>query len=90
METKEWTVRISLAEDGDDTSARATLTTGDGESVTGTGRARRNPADPSQPRIGDELAASRALADLAQRLAVITSHDISESDAESPAPTRSW
>ncbi|MFB4281601.1 dsRBD fold-containing protein [Nonomuraea sp. MTCD27] len=90
MEAKEWTVRISLAEDGDDTAARATLTMGNGDRVTGTGRARRNPADPAVPEIGDELAASRALADLAERLAVITKHDISETTAESPAPTRSW
>ncbi|MEU0566707.1 dsRBD fold-containing protein [Nonomuraea sp. NPDC005983] len=39
--------------------------------------------------IGDELAASRALADLAERLAVITNRDISESTAESATPTRS-
>ncbi|MEV4170861.1 HAD-IA family hydrolase [Nonomuraea sp. NPDC049709] len=90
MEAKEWTVRISLAEDGDDTAARATLTMGNGDRVTGTGRARRNPADPAVPEIGDELAASRALADLAERLAVITKHDISETTAEFPAPTRSW
>ncbi|GAA4955194.1 hypothetical protein HD597_001521 [Nonomuraea thailandensis] len=90
MDTKEWTVRISLAEAGDDTSAQATLTTAKGEHVTGTGKARRNPADPSKPVIGDELAASRALADLAQRLAVIANHDISESAADAPPPTRSW
>ncbi|MGW0805447.1 dsRBD fold-containing protein [Nonomuraea sp. NPDC002799] len=91
MEAKEWNVRIHLAEDGDDTSARATLTTGDGTQVTGTGRARRNPADPAKADIGDELAAARALADLADKLAVIARRDISGStDAGPPSPGRSW
>lgn len=89
MKAKEWTVRIQLTEDGDDTSARAALTTGDGTEVTGTGHARRNPSDPAVPMIGDELAASRALADLAERLAVITQREIAGS-ADSPAPGRSW
>ncbi|MFG1975894.1 dsRBD fold-containing protein [Nonomuraea fuscirosea] len=118
METKEWAVRIELAEDGDDTTARATLTapaghdtteTGHdtavagrdgaeagrataeaGRALTGVGRARRNPADARVAGIGDELAVSRALADLAEQLAVITNRDIAESSAESPAPSRSW
>lgn len=90
MEGKEWTVRISLAEAGDDTSAQAALTTGKGERVIGSGRARRSPGDPEVPEIGDELAVSRALADLAQKLAVMTNHDISESTDGSPTPTRSW
>ncbi|MGW4798637.1 DUF1876 domain-containing protein [Nonomuraea sp. NPDC004297] len=90
MKAKEWTVRVTLTESGSDTSAEATLTSMNGERVTGTGHARRNPADPEAPRIGDELAASRALADLARRLAVIANHDISESSADTPAPTRSW
>ncbi|MFI7698705.1 DUF1876 domain-containing protein [Nonomuraea sp. NPDC049480] len=89
MKAKEWTVRIELTEDGDDTAARAALTTGDGTEITGNGRARRNPSDPMVPEIGDELAASRALADLAEHLAVITQRDIAGS-ADAPAPIRSW
>ncbi|MFI6923034.1 DUF1876 domain-containing protein [Nonomuraea spiralis] len=86
MEAKQWTVRIHLAEDGDDTSARAVLTTPDGTRVEGTGHARRNPADPSLPEVGDELAVSRALADLAGRLGADARHDL----GDGPAPTRSW
>ncbi|WP_344495998.1 dsRBD fold-containing protein [Nonomuraea monospora] len=41
------------------------------------------------PEIGDELAASRALADLASKLAVITQRDITEL-ADPPTPSRSW
>ncbi|NJP94617.1 DUF1876 domain-containing protein [Nonomuraea sp. FMUSA5-5] len=90
MEAKQWAVQIYLAEDGDDTHARAVLTTRDGqERVAGTGHARRNPSDPSVPEIGDELAASRALADLADKLAVITRRDITEV-ADAAVPARSW
>jgi hypothetical protein len=90
MEAKEWIVRINLDEDGDETSARATLTTDGGGQATGTGRARRNPADPAVAEIGDELAASRALADLSAKLAAMTRHDIAGSAPDSPPPARSW
>ncbi|MGW5160511.1 DUF1876 domain-containing protein [Nonomuraea wenchangensis] len=89
MRAKEWNVRLELTEDGDDTSARAELVTDDGVEVTGQGRARRNPSDPSVPMIGDELAASRALADLAEQLALTTRRDIASS-VETSTPNRSW
>lgn len=89
MQAKQWTVQIFLTEDGDDTHARAVLTTRDSTELAGTGRARRNPVDPEVPEIGDELAASRALADLAGKLAVITQRDISEYE-DPPLPSRSW
>ncbi|MEQ4725892.1 DUF1876 domain-containing protein [Nonomuraea sp. B19D2] len=82
-------MQIYLNENGDDTYVRAVLATRDGTGLTGTGRARRNPADPSVSEIGDELAVSRALADLADKLAVVAQHDITEF-ASSPAPSRSW
>ncbi|MER6510079.1 DUF1876 domain-containing protein [Nonomuraea sp. NPDC001636] len=87
MEAKEWTVRISLAEEGDDTSARAVLTIPDGTRVEGAGHARRNPADPSMPEVGDELAVARALADLAGRLSSDARHELGDGG---PVPTRSW
>jgi hypothetical protein len=37
-------------------------------SLSGYGRSRRNPTDPSRPQIGEELAAARALHDLARHL----------------------
>ncbi|MDG2113842.1 MAG: DUF1876 family protein [Actinomycetota bacterium] len=37
-------------------------------SLSGQGRSRRNPADPSVPQVGEELAAARALHDLANHL----------------------
>ncbi|WP_328379274.1 DUF1876 domain-containing protein [Streptomyces sp. NBC_01020] len=81
MEAKQWTAQISLTEDGDETRARAVLTTQDSwrddtAHVVGRGVARRNPIDRPIPEIGDELAASRALEDLAVRLHDVASDDI--------------
>ncbi|MEU8385540.1 dsRBD fold-containing protein [Streptosporangium sp. NPDC048865] len=85
MHAKRWTVQIHITEDGDTTYARAILSTGDRTDLAGAGHACRNPADPQVPEIGDELAAARALADLAGRLLAVSSEDI----AQLTAPT-SW
>jgi hypothetical protein len=45
---------------------------------------RRNPSDESEPRIGDELAAARALSDLAHQLMAAAASDI-ESKTHVPA-----
>ncbi|MFI9155797.1 DUF1876 domain-containing protein [Streptomyces sp. NPDC053367] len=79
MEAKQWTVQIYITESGDDTQARAVLSTGgtaESDSVIGRGIARRNPMDRPIPEIGDELAASRALEDLAIRLHDVAADDI--------------
>ncbi|GIH96332.1 dsRBD fold-containing protein [Planobispora siamensis] len=89
MEAKQWSVKIYINESGDDTTARAVLLTRDGTHLSGTGHARRNPADFPVPEIGDELAAARALADLAEKLRVVTSRDIARF-AEPPVPSWSW
>jgi hypothetical protein len=81
MEAKQWTVQIYITESGDDTQARAVLSTGgppETDSVIGRGTARRNPTDRPIPEIGDELAASRALEDLAIRLHDVAADDIVE------------
>ncbi len=66
-ETKTWTAEIVLEESADQTNATVTLRTGDAECVA-KGQARRNPHDPDVPRIGEELATARALADLSSKL----------------------
>jgi Rv2632c-like len=69
-ETKVWTVEIAIEETPEGhTEAKALLHVG-GTSprLGGWGRARRNPADPAMPRVGEELAAARALSDLAHHL----------------------
>ena len=67
MHEKVWTVNVVLTEEGDITRADA-IVEGAADEVRGFGRARRAPQDPSVPVIGDELAAARALSDLAHKL----------------------
>jgi hypothetical protein len=67
IDTKVFTVEIEVVEHTDRTEAKALLSLDD-ESRAGWGRARRNPADPDRPRVGDELAMARALSDLAHHL----------------------
>ena len=77
---KEWAVMILIEETGDETVARATMTI-EGESVGGWGRARKNRVDPSVPRIGDELAAARALSDLSHRILEVAAIEVDQFSA---------
>ncbi|MEO3859913.1 dsRBD fold-containing protein [Acrocarpospora sp. B8E8] len=78
MEAKQWTVQIYITEEGDQTRARAVLSTRDKTQLEGVGHARRNPIDRPVPEIGDELAAARALAKLADSLFSASSQDITQ------------
>ena len=60
-------IDLRLEEDSDRCEATASMRTALG-TLTATGRARRNPADPEAPMIGEELAIARALAHLADQL----------------------
>ena len=62
-----WPVAISLREDGRLTRAEARLTSV-GTGMVGNGLARRNPDDQEATQIGVEIAAARALSDLAHQL----------------------
>jgi hypothetical protein len=73
--TVEWKVRLYLFEDEGTTKARAVVDTG-ATALTGHGVAHRNPADRDVPEIGDELAAGRAMYDLAQQLVGAAERDI--------------
>ena len=67
--TKTWRLEIQLFEEDDVTKARTVLDTGEGAPILeGTGRARRRPGDQPMPQVGDELAAARALLDVAHEL----------------------
>ena len=67
MTKDQWTLTLEMQEDADHCEMVARLQVGD-RTVTGEGRSRRNPTDPSVPRVGEELAAARALHDLANHL----------------------
>jgi hypothetical protein len=75
---KHWTVDIYIDEHEDDrqTRAEARLHTGDDTQLLGVGTTRRNPHDAEVPEIGDEVAASRALADLAEKLRLAAAGDV--------------
>lgn len=60
-------VEMSFTEDGDRTRAEASVDLG-GEHFAGVGQSRRAPEDPNVPVVGEELAAARALPDLAHKL----------------------
>jgi len=67
MDKPSWPLQIVFTENDDATRADITLELG-GRQYYGWGRARRNPNDPDIPRIGEEVAAARALTRLAQQL----------------------
>jgi hypothetical protein len=62
-----WTLQFEIVEDDQHCEMVVHLDAGD-RSLSGRGRSRRNPADPLVPQIGEELAAARALQDLANHL----------------------
>ncbi|HUP76650.1 MAG TPA: dsRBD fold-containing protein [Acidimicrobiales bacterium] len=74
-ETRSVLIEMRLQEDTSHCRATATMQTSIGAFV-GTGEARRHPADPIVPMIGEELAVARALVDLAQLLEAAAREEI--------------
>ena len=68
---KRWTVAIEIDEHDGHTRAKARLGWRD-QTAVGIGMARLDPDDRKVADIGDELAAARALADLARRMMAAT------------------
>lgn len=87
MHEKHWTVEIAIDEHESRTRARARLHAAGTDNLVGVGLARLNPDDTNVPKIGDELATSRALSDLAHRLLDMTADDI-ENITHEPAHLR--
>ena len=77
IESADIDIALHFSEDEDHTEARAVLSLR-GATFTGWGRSRRNPTDPSVPMVGEELAAARALSDLAHKLLEGAAEGISE------------
>jgi hypothetical protein len=74
---KQWNVQILLTEDGRETRAEARLNNNAHMSaIRGVGKANRDPGDSDVPQIGDEIAAARALNDLARKLLRTAAVDI--------------
>ncbi|WP_030196084.1 dsRBD fold-containing protein [Streptomyces sp. NRRL S-87] len=91
--TTEWRVRLDLVEDDRMTKARVELDTGTA-TLTGHGTARRSPQDADVPVIGDELAAARAMENLADQLKRAAYGDMAASGSaagpESLRPYAGW
>ena len=64
----DWSVSLSVGEIDGQTRAEARLVIAGGNQLVGHGQARRNPADQEIARIGAQIAAARALSDLAGQL----------------------
>ena len=75
---KRWSVEVFIGEHEGKTRAEARLHTDDPTNLIGIGTSRLNPTDSDVPEIGDELAVSRALRDVADRLLRATSEDIAQ------------
>lgn len=83
MRIKTWHVELFLDEEGDRTVARAVLHTGLKTHLEGRGITLRSPDDFDIPEIGDEVAAARALHELADELLRTAAGDI-EAIEEAP------
>jgi hypothetical protein len=78
MQTVGWHIEVEFDEDETNTRSALLLRLPDGAELRSHGHAKRNPADQPQPRIGEEIAAARALADLTHQLLEKAAGEISE------------
>ncbi|WP_328363079.1 DUF1876 domain-containing protein [Streptomyces sp. NBC_00445] len=63
-----WHVELEFQEDDTHTRAAAMVRLPDGSEVRAHGHATRHHTDPNQPRVGEEIAAARALNELAMQM----------------------
>ena len=77
-----WKIDLHLYEVGEETTAHAVLV-GDVPAIETTGSARRSPTVTDVPRIGDEVAAARALHRLADRMLASAKGDIAAAQGKS-------
>jgi Domain of unknown function (DUF1876)/Domain of unknown function (DUF1918) len=74
---REWNVRVSIFESGDETSANVVLIADSPGPLSARGTAHRSPHDVGVPEIGDEVAVARALRHLADKLMDTAETDVS-------------
>ena len=75
-------MRVTIFEQGDDTTATVALLADSPEALTARGTSRRSGVDPEVTHIGDEVAVARALRRLADHLLTQAEHDIEASTGE--------
>jgi hypothetical protein len=74
----QWDVRLTFEEDGDRTVCEAVLVGTRAPELRARGESVRSLRDRPEPRIGEEVAASRALSSLQRRLMAQASGDIED------------
>jgi hypothetical protein len=79
---REWSVRVTIFEKGDDTTATVALLADSPEALTARGTSHRSGTDPEVTHIGDEIAVARALHRLADHLIAAAEHDIEGATGE--------
>jgi Domain of unknown function (DUF1876) len=83
-----WHIDLDITEDGDkNTLTAAYLRLPDDAELRSEGRARRHPHDRLQNKVGEELAAARALNDLARQLLSKAADDIEQATHQPAHPT---
>jgi hypothetical protein len=73
-----WHIEMEFREEGPRTAAAALLRLRDGTEVRAHGYSSRHPSDPEQLRVGEEIAAARALNDLASQLLTKAHNEIQD------------
>jgi hypothetical protein len=85
---REWTVRVTIFERGDDTTATVALVSDSPEALTARGTSHRSSRDSDDPHIGDEIAVARALRRLADQVLASAEHEIEEATGEPDVTVR--
>ncbi|GGL39160.1 DUF1876 family protein [Phycicoccus endophyticus] len=86
---RQWTVRVTLFERGDDTTATVAMLADSPEALTARGTSHRSAADPPDAHIGDEVAVARALHHLADRILGTVEEDITSATGAEEVHVRS-
>lgn len=86
---RQWQVRVSIFEAGDDTTATVALLADSPEQLTARGSTHRSARDKGDARIGDEVAVARALRHLADDLLARAARDIESATGEVDVIVRS-
>jgi hypothetical protein len=84
-----WHVELEFEEDDQRTRAAALVRLPDGSEVRAHGYASRHRVDANQPRVGEEIAAARALNELAMQLLTKAHGEIDEVSGRTSHPINS-
>jgi hypothetical protein len=85
---RQWQVRVSIFEAGDDTTATVALLADAPDALTGRGTTHRRSRDSVDHHIGDDIAVARALRQLADDLLARATHDIEDATGEAGIAVR--